>query len=270
MKNLIIPAVIGIGGFFALGGKKKKKKKSSKKKQKDDSGDIVRTDADEVHSEGTYAMSSREDIDYRVVGNKVDGYYGQADVSGEFKTITGGNRFPTPVETVSEIELVLSSMDKEGKAAAQKKKCEEFFSAVHEPNPGPGELSIKDVAVTQDILPHLEKSAQAIRTAKGQPLGEQDLGSIVLDTLNKIAPECKVTFSAGRFSYTDAKLPFTNVMIEVMDGIYALADETINVINKKNPVLTLDPNQPGQGATVDPNAGFGGTNTGPTTFPAQN
>jgi|GEM_PF-4767162 len=250
MKNLLIPALFVVGGAFALGGKKKKNKKTAPKSQApadDEMDDEMDADGDgvpdapvgdKVVQEGSFATKSMGDVDYRIK-QASDGFYAEAEIGdGGFQVVTGAKRYPSAVDAATAVEVILNEMDKDKIAKEQRETCEDFFAAIHEPNPGPGELPIKDIAVTQDILPAMESAAQSIRSAIGKPLSKNSDGiSIVLAGLNKVAPGCKIAFSSGGFTYTDDKLPFTPTMTEVLSAMGELMEGVVEDVNAKNPTL---------------------------------
>jgi len=125
--------------------------------------------------------------------------------------------------------------------------CEEFFDAIHVSPSDPDEYAIHHVAVSQSVIPSMDRALKSFAEKKQRPIDADEVGPLmVLESLNTLIPICNWKYDdvSDEFTYDDGKQIESTNGSEVMFSLMRLASEIVDKYNQGyNLEATVDPNQ---------------------------
>lgn len=120
-------------------------------------------------------------------------------------------------------------------------KCDEFLRAVHIKSASPDEYPINEVAVSETVIPIMDKTVKAFGEMM-KPVDPEIAGpKMVLESLEALVPVCSWKYDEleDEFTFDDGREIRSDEGKEVLFGLMALSVKIIDEFNQGN-TLTLD------------------------------
>jgi len=247
MAAQLLPLLVGAGIAVAVMGGKKKKKPTKKKPLEagDDCTPSTEVPAGLVCEAGVLEQASVSEDDLELDEDP------KGEDAGDFE-----EREEDMTDLEDEDPSEILDDDGEGQeipvmqteAPDPSELCDEFLKAVHVKPNAPGEYPINDVAVTQTVIPVMDKTVKAFGNVQTPVQTEVAGPRMVLESLEALVPVCKWKYDEleDEFTFDDGRTIDSPEGQEVLFGLMNMSVKIIEEFNKGNTLqATLDP-QSGQ------------------------
>lgn len=251
MSNRALPVLLGAGIAVAAAGVRKKKKKKSNHKAGDSCEPSSGAPSGFKCEGGVLEKVSPDESELELDEDLSDEESG--DLPERDEDISPADDEDVSTEDWDDGDVTVS--EKSPSAT-----CEEFFDVIHVTPSDPDEYAIHHVAVSQSVIPSMDRALKSFAENKQRPIDADEVGPLmVLEALNTLVPICNWKYDdvSDDFTYDDGKQIESDNGSEVMFSLMRLAAE---IVDKYNHGYNLE-------AAVDPNQNL--TATGSDNFTAE-